>query len=158
MNDARERLRKAGYADLLARLDRARRMNPAKLTHEQVNQRIGQIMDGYHTLVVPAQMSGLYRARKNVGDVPWQFASDLWYPPATAVRNRGRFNDPGSPVLYACNTATGAVFEIRPNVGDVITILIARAKSKVVELACAHIGLERSLAPELGVAPGRIAR
>ena len=50
------------------------------------------------------------------------------------------------------NRANGAVFEVRPQVGDVITLLIVGTKKSSVELESAHIGLERSKAPELGKA------
>jgi hypothetical protein len=110
-------------------------------------------MDGYHTVVIKAQMNGLYRARKNRGDEPWQSVSDLWYPPSSAVRSRGRFNEPGSSVFYACNRAPGAIYEIHPAVGDVITLLVVRSKGSFADLDLAHIGLDRSLAPEMGFVP-----
>ncbi len=116
---------------------------------EVVDQRIGKIMDGYYTVVIAAETNGVYRARRNHNGKPFESASDLWYPPASVIRARGRFNEPGESVFYACNRAPGAVFEIRPRVGDLITLLIARTKSASVTLQSAHIGLERSIAPEL---------
>jgi hypothetical protein len=151
--DATDRLHRKSRADLAVTLQRARGMDVRSLTSEQVDRRIGLIMDGYRTVVINAQMNGLYRARKNRGEEPWGSVSDLWYPPAAAVRTRGRFNEPGSSVFYACNRSTGAIYEIRPAVGDVITLLVVRSKEAFVELSCAHIGLERSLAPEIGFVP-----
>jgi hypothetical protein len=69
------------------------------------------------------------------------------------VRARGRFNEPGSSVFYACNRSTGAIYEIHPAVGDVITLLVVRSKGPFADLDVAHIGLERSLAPEMGFVP-----
>jgi hypothetical protein len=148
-----ERLQRKSYLDVVASLQRARAMDVQSLTPTQVDKRIGRIMDGYHTVVIKAQMNGLYRARKNHGDDPWQSVSDLWYPPAAVVRARGRFNEPGSSVFYACNRSTGAIYEIHPSVGDVITLLVARSKGPLADLDVAHIGLERSLAPEMGFVP-----
>jgi hypothetical protein len=128
-------------------------MDVRALSSQEVDRRIGRIMDGYRTVVIKAQMNGLYRARKNIGEEPWQSTSTLWYPPSSAVRNRGRFNEPGTSVFYACNRATGAIHEIHPTVGDVVTLLIARSKDRFAELDCAHIGLERSFAPEIGFVP-----
>src|SRR6266436_6027784 len=101
--DATDRLQRKSFADITETLRRARSMDVQSLTSEQVDRRIGRIMDGYHTVVIKAQMNGLYRARKNHGEQPWESISDLWYPPPTAVRTRGRFNEPGSPIFYACN-------------------------------------------------------
>jgi RES domain len=148
-----ERLQRKSYSEIVARLQRARNMDVRSLTSSQVDKRIGLIMDGYPTVVIRAQMNGLYRARKNHGDEPWQSVSDLWYPPASAVRARGRFNEPGSSVFYACNRSTGAIYEIHPAVGDVITLLVVRSKGPFADLDVAHIGLERSLAPEMGFVP-----
>lgn len=145
-----ERLQNISYGDLVARLSRARAMDVRTLATEAIDRRIGTIMDGYHTVVIKAQMNGLYRARKNITEQPYQRVSDLWYPPASVVQTRGRFNEPGTSMFYASNRATTAVYELRPRVGDLITLLVIRTKKPFVELDCAHIGLERSLAPELG--------
>jgi hypothetical protein len=149
-----DRLRKKSFVSLLSTISRARSMDVAELSPEEVDHRIGSIMDGYRTVTITAQMNGLYRARKNIGDEPWPSTADLWYPPATAVLNRGRFNEPGTSVFYACNRAASAIYEIHPNVGDVTTLLVAHSRrAPFAELNCAHIGLERSLAPEIGFVP-----
>jgi hypothetical protein len=49
--------------------------------------------------------------------------------------------------------STGAVFEIRPAAGDIVTLLVVRSKQPSAELDCAHIGLERSIAPEVAFVP-----
>jgi hypothetical protein len=148
-----DRLQKKHFTDVLASITRARNMDVRALSSAEVDRRIGLIMDGYHTVVIKAQMSGLYRARKNIDDTPWQSIADLWYPPPSVVLNRGRFNEPGTSAFYACNRATGAIYEIHPQVGDMLTLLIVRSKEPFAELDCAHIGLERSLAPEVGFVP-----
>jgi hypothetical protein len=107
--DPTDRLQRKSFADIAETLRRARSMDVLSLTSEQVDRRIGRIMDGYRTVVIKAQMNGFYRARKNRGEHFWESISDLWYPPPTAVRTRGRFNEPGSSVFYACNRSTGAV-------------------------------------------------
>jgi hypothetical protein len=145
-----DRLQKTSLIELKQRISRARTMDVRTLTTDQVDQRIGQLMDGYHTVVIAVQLNGLYRARKNIDDKPFERVSELWYPPAAAVRSRGRFNEIGAPVFYACNRVPGAVFEIQPKVGDLVTVLIVKTKETFVELACAHIGLERCFAPEIG--------
>jgi hypothetical protein len=147
-----EPLQKVSHADLIARINRARNMDVNILSHSAIHNRIHKIMDGYHTVIIKVATNGIYRARKNIDGQPFLFASDLWYPPASAVRLRGRFNEPGTPVFYASNRPNGAIIEVRPQVGDVITLLVVRTRKPLVELESAHIGLERSSAPELGKA------
>ena len=101
MGSPSEGLQKISYADLVARIRRARNMDVNTLAPEAIQTRVHMIMDGYHTVVIKAAMNGLYRARKNIDGEPFLYASDLWYPPAAAVRLRGRFNEPGAPAFYA---------------------------------------------------------
>jgi len=124
-------------------------MDVRSLTDRQVAERIRIIMDGYSTMILPLQLNGVFRARKNEDAEPFRSASELWYPPAQLVRRRGRFNAPGETVFYASNRAPGAIFETRPATGDTVSLLMAQAREPFVELKCAHIGLERGLAPEL---------
>ena len=145
----RHRLARIPYGDLRARIARARRMDVARLSGEQVFQRIGRLMDGYTTFQLPILLNGVFRARKNPASSPFDNTRDLWYPPASAITRRGRFNEEGESVFYACNKANGAFFELHPAVGDTMTLVIARTRESFVELPCAHIGLERCLAPEL---------
>jgi hypothetical protein len=98
-----ERLQKLNYSDLVARINRARKMDVNCLDPQVIQTRVRMIMDGYHTVVIKAAMNGLYRARQNIDGQPFLYASDLWYPPASVVRLRGRFNEPGASVFYASN-------------------------------------------------------
>jgi hypothetical protein len=146
-----ERLRRASYSQVRERIARARRMNVHELSMEQVAFRIGLIMDGYRTMIRPLELNGAFRARKNVGSKLFEHVSELWYPPASAITSRGRFNQPHEPLLYVCNTAHGAAFEIRPAINDLITIAVLKTKRPpFITLQCAHIGLDRSESPAFG--------
>ncbi len=145
----KHRMARISYGDLHQRVMRARRMDVAHLNKAQVFERIRLLMDGYATFLLPVRLNGVFRARKNPTCSPFENTRDLWYPPAPAVTRRGRFNDIGESVFYACNNAHAAFFELHPAVGDFITVLIARTREQLAELVCAHVGLERGLAPEL---------
>ena len=145
-----EKLQRISYSDLRDRINRARTMDAQTLMPASIKARVGMIMDGYHTIVIDAAMNGIYRARKNVGETPFVTTAELWYPPASVVRTRGRFNEIGTPMFYASNRMNGALFEVRPMVGNVITVLVVRTRQTSIVLKSAHIGLERSMAPELG--------
>lgn len=148
--DASERLRRASYSEVRERIHRARLMDVANLSMEQVTSRVGLIMDGYRTMNRPVELNGAFRARKNFGSKLFNHVSELWYPPTAAIISRGRLNQAHESPLYVCNTAPGALFEIHPSVRDLITIAVLKSKAAFVRLDCAHIGLDRSQSPAFG--------
>lgn len=149
--DSDERLRRVSYSEVRERIARARRMNVHELSMEQVAARVALIMDGYRTMIRPLELNGAFRARKNGGGKIFDHVSELWYPPASVITSRGRFNRPHEPLLYVCNTGPGAIFEIRATVGDLITIAVLKTKAlPFATFECAHIGLDRSESPAFG--------
>jgi hypothetical protein len=140
---------KVSYSDLRQRISKALTMDVSNLSSSVVDSRVGAILDGYHTRLVTANLNGVFRARKNVGLQLFYNISELWYPKAQFVTRRGRFNEPNHPVFYACSRFNGALFEVRPQIGDRVTILVVRTKSPSLRVDCAHVGLERSPAREL---------
>ena len=65
----------------------------------------------------------------------------------------GRLNGVGQVRLYAASMPNTTTLELKPQVGNVFTILVARTKSGMAETITniAFIGVERSLAPEAHV-------
>ena len=108
--DSDERLRRASYSEVRERIGRARRMDVSELSMEQVASRVGLIMDGYRTMIRPLELNGAFRARKNVGGKLFDHVSELWYPPASVITSRGRFNRAREPLLYVCNTGAASVY------------------------------------------------
>lgn len=143
-------LTKVNYTDLQGRIARARGMDPAKLSDEEVFNRIARISDGYTTICQLLQTNMVFRARLNDGETPYATARELWYPPAEFVR-RGRFNAAGETRLYVANRFHAALYEMRPQIGDVFTILVARRREPYRDIVLAHIGMERCLANEVAV-------
>jgi hypothetical protein len=139
-------LRNISYIDLKSKPNCARQIDVGALSAEEVTERMQSVMYGYWTGPIHAETIGLYRARK--GDIdpwldPWLSIKELWYPPAAKIDRRGRFNEIGKSVFYACDSFAGAVNEVRPTPHDIITILVVRARDGRVTLENAHIGLER---------------
>ena len=122
-------------------------MHRAKLTEDQVYERLRRVMDGYSTVQHRLQTNMAFRARKNNGDEPFTNVSELWYPPASVVR-RGRFNATGEPMFYVSNRFRAALFEMRPMVGDTFTVLAAHRRPPFRDMVCASIGMRRCVAPE----------
>lgn len=66
----------------------------------------------------------VFRAQKNDGQVLFDEVKRLWTPPADKAK-LNRANIDGQPVFY-CNTESeNAVFELRPGIGDIVTVLRA---------------------------------
>lgn len=138
------RLSRINPAELAGRIARARAMRLAALTEQQVDARIARLMDGYATKPVTFGLNGFFRARVHPSGVE-QFKdfSELWYPPVEAVTRAGRFNRAGEVRLYASNRIQGAIFEVQPKPGDMVTLVMIASKKPLEELRCVHIGLQR---------------
>ena len=147
-----ENLRRVKLLDLSARIRRFRATNLSQLNGEQVYNRIGKIADGYMTRPALIGANGVFRARVNSGDEFFRNSSELWYPPSEKVQ-AGRFNLAHQSKFYASNSPIAAIWEIRPKVGDFVTVLYAATFSPTDEIALTHVGLhEFNGAPELDIA------
>lgn len=141
---------RASLLDIRQRIRRLKAANLRELSPAQLRSRIGLIIDDYPLQLRQLNLSGIYRARKNPPGEEFTSAMELWYPPAASVKAPGRLNGAGQVRLYAASMPNTTILELKPQVGDVFTILLARTKSEVVESMknIAFIGVERSLAPE----------
>lgn len=145
-----ETLRRRSAADFYGRLKRLKQLDPARLTSEQVDDRFRRAINGYITRSIIMGSNGVWRARVNAAGQTFEDASDLWFPPKSVVRQRGRFNEEGQSVFYCSDKVSSAVEEMRPSSGDIITILVAGAKTPGANIAVAHLGIHRAIAePEV---------
>jgi hypothetical protein len=137
--------------ELRNRINKLKSADLGKLSPGQLRHRVGRIIDQYPLQLRPLEFSGVYRARKNLPGREFQNAKELWYPPASLITKPGRLNGIGQARLYASSMPNTTMYELKPEVGDTFTILIARTKSGKPELIrnLAFIGIERSLAPEV---------
>jgi hypothetical protein len=136
--------------DLRSRINSLRRANLNTLSDEAAALRIGRIIDQYHFQIRPLQLTGIYRARANKPGEVFSSASQLWHPPADKVLRPSRLNGIRQVRFYASSMPNTAIAELRPQPGNVFTILLAMTRSKKLEtLDVAFIGLERSRAPEV---------
>jgi hypothetical protein len=135
--------------DLQTRIKKLKSLDLRNFNLEQVEARLGRIMDAYSTLPLPLVLTGAYRARVNTSSKPFQNVSELWYPPSSAVTKLGRLNKIGEPVFYASNKANVAAIETRPNEGDTVTIMKMLSQKEIDKLQCVEIGLAHSKASEI---------
>jgi len=89
----------------------------------EVHRRVRDLMIGYSTVSFPGRRLQLYRARTNPTKDNFLNVKELMYPPANLVKEFGRANDIGEPVLYCAGAAETAVLELHPFIGDEITIM-----------------------------------
>jgi hypothetical protein len=146
----RRSLRDISIFDLRSRINRLRAADLKGLSDDAVAHRIRQIIDQYLLQIRPLQLTGIYRARSNKPGEIFSSASELWYPPAAYITRPGRLNGIGQARFYGANMPNTAVLELRPQPGNIFTILIARTRSSKIEtLNVAFIGLERARAPDV---------
>jgi hypothetical protein len=152
MQAKRPFLERASLFNIHQRVNRLKAADLRKLSPQQLRSRIGRVIDDYPLQLRRLNLSGICRARKNPPGGEFTKARELWYPPAAAVTKPGRLNGVCQVRLYAASMANTTVLELKPEAGDVFTILVARTKSGTVETISdvAFIGVERSLAPERG--------
>jgi hypothetical protein len=137
-------------SDLRSRIRSLRAADLKRLSEDVAAYRIGQIVDQYLFQIRPLQLTGIYRARPNKPGEVFSSASQLWYPPAANITRPGRLNGIGQVRFYGANMPNTALLELRPEPGNIFTVLIARTRSgKVETLNIAFIGLERALAPDV---------
>ena len=136
--------------DLRSRIKNLRAADLGGLSDDTAAHRIRQIIDQYAFQIRPLQLTGIYRARPNKPGEIFSSASQLWYPPAARVARPGRLNGIGQARFYGANMPNTALLELRPEPGNVFTVLIARTRSNKPEtINVAFIGLERARAPDV---------
>lgn len=143
-------LREISLIDLRRRVRTLREADLSSLSDEAVALRIARIIDQYPFQLRPLELTGVYRARVNEGAIPFDRASQLWYPPAGAITRAGRLNRAGQQCFYAASMSNTAMLELYPAAGQTVTVLIAGTRSGLAEtLQAAFIGLERCTAPDV---------
>ena len=83
-------------------------------------------MLGYSCLTRTISSTNAWRARKHINQAYFDNVRDIWYPRPEVIRTYGRLNRPGCPIMYAAASHHTAILELRPEVGDVFTVLQLR--------------------------------
>ena len=96
----------------------------AKVGQSQIHANIRSLLSiGYVSRLLEIDGTKLYRVRINTDDKPFENTRELWWPPAQCIKARGRLNDVGESIFYSSDSEDTAVIEMRPNAGDVLTVL-----------------------------------
>lgn len=127
------------------RLNRLKRLNSVGLTEQRAFDRLSQALHGYVMRGAIIGSKGVFRARVGPPDRLFQNTSELWYPKPELVKRRGRFNGAGESRFYCSSEIHTAFEEVRPKVGDRVTLLIAGARSPSTKFELAHVGIQHAV-------------
>lgn len=96
------------------------------------------IQNKYLIEVVGANFPKMYRARHNKRRNKFINLNDLWYNDMN-VNNYGRFNNIGESIFYCSPRWETCIYELKPNIGDIITILECEPIDREMPLKVANI-------------------
>lgn len=108
---------------------------------DDLRRRMGRLFDGYTCLTRVIDSGTAFRARRNDTKPRFDHVSELWYPVSEHVKKLGRVNRIGQSTFYVSASHQTATLEMRPAVGDVITILRMKRKPRKVPLHVMEIGV-----------------
>jgi RES domain len=108
---------------------------------EELGARFRKIFDAYGCLTCVIDSQHAYRARRNFDRVPFEHVAEIWYPQPDKIKTLGRVNRAGQPMFYISASHLTATLEMRPQIGDVITLLSLKRKESGGKLHVMEIGL-----------------
>lgn len=114
------------------------------VTESDLSMMLEELCNGYRVMTRHLSVPYFFRARLLTKIERYQHIKDLWHPPARALKKFGRANPPGEPMLYLSDTELTALLELRPQVGDRVTILKC-----VPRFAGAQVHVQEIAIPEL---------
>lgn len=98
-------------------------LNHVEKTIEELKEELFKVLIGYTDTVYKINFTALFRARKNKNNESFTNWKELWCPPEHKIEKIGRCNDIGESIFYGSIRPETALFEIRPKLGDKITLL-----------------------------------
>ena len=111
------------FAALKAQIAALERIDTRTADMDALAMRLRRLFNGYACLTRMLDVPYAYRARKHETPAPFEHVSQLWYPRAEHIKHLGRVNRIGQPMFYISASHDTATLEMRPEVGELITIL-----------------------------------
>jgi len=103
-----------------------RKLDLVTVKEANLENHVRQLLNiGYLTRPLPVNAQRVFRVRANEDKELFKNTRELWYPPPECIKERGRVNNIGESVFYYSDSLDTAVFEKRPKVKDIITVLEA---------------------------------
>ncbi|MFZ5448966.1 MAG: RES domain-containing protein [Thermodesulfobacteriota bacterium] len=126
-----------------SRIQEIETLNRENVTIEDLKAKIGLLIKGYSCTTRIIDSDFAYRARKNPKNKHFCHVRELWYPPSDRIMIPSRLNRVGRSIFYISASEATAILEMRPRIGEIMTILRCRlinsdVKPHVMELGCAE--------------------
>lgn len=145
--DSFTRINNVPTSTIVAALDALRALDLSTIPIPTLRQQIEDLfLQGIPRQGVTMAPESFFRARLNLaGGQYFTNAKCLWAPPPEEVTKQGRCNDVGEAILYVSFSAQSAITEVRPQTGQLVTVMHYTASRDVtaLDLGC----MERCLGP-----------
>ncbi|HEX5276373.1 MAG TPA: RES domain-containing protein [Fluviicoccus sp.] len=117
---------------------------------ETLKQKLSLLLNGYTCITKRMESHYAFRARINIGSDFFEKTDELWYPPKENIQKPGRLNRINKSIFYISASHDTATLEVRPKVGDLVTILRVKLKDSarlphVMELGIAETQSQHGL-------------
>jgi hypothetical protein len=124
--------------DLLLKLNELERDALTGCPTETLLKRFKTLSAGYSFAIGNPHLPVIYRARRNETAKLYKNVCELWHPPVS-IACRGRLNKENCPLLYASSADHVAMWELKPKVKDIVTILEVKQKSDKANPKCVTV-------------------
>jgi hypothetical protein len=128
--------------DLARKLNDIRSLDLRNIEIDLLKSLISELMKGYVTITQRLSDNAIYRARLFDSDQNIECVSELWYPPIEKVKTLGRLNRVNKNIFYCSENEGTAILELRPRVGDTITVLKCELKDPNVRPYVMQLGMK----------------
>lgn len=119
---------------ILEQISELEQLNLKSARIEKIKSHLDKLIKGYPIIKTKFRQQSIFRARKTspngnadflkeILSNPFLNVSELWYPPIEAIQIYGRVNNIGKQIFYGSINEAGAIAELTPKIGDVLTIL-----------------------------------
>lgn len=109
--------------ELAIKLSRLRSLDLKRAPLQEVKNIVSRLFDGITCMTWAVKSYYGHRVRRNLGKNLFGNLDELWYPKSHLIKRYGRANDIGKSIFYCSNDEGTAIIEMRPNVGDRLTVL-----------------------------------
>jgi hypothetical protein len=98
------------------------------ITIDELKHKISRLMKGHTVRPRKIVAKNIFRARKTPQNRLFNKVNELWYPPTHLTTRYGRCNNINTTIFYCSDRESTAILELRPDIGDYLTILKCRLK------------------------------
>lgn len=108
---------------------------------DDLRERFARLFGGYTCITRVITAGVAFRARRNDSERRFHHVAQLWYPASDFVNKLGRVNRIRQSMFYISASRETATLEMRPAIGDVISILRMKRKPRREPLHVMELGV-----------------